>query len=697
MTKIIFNKKLCDKEFAPRIHGSLLSVSEPGGPLGDRWRGFGHSGLSWATASTFAVNTAAATARSGYVETPRGASVAEDGLHTTVLGDDMPEDESAPARTLVELLCQQAERHGDKAAFVFDPDGTAEHSRISYTELDRRARAIAAGLQQQGATGRRVLVVCRPGLDSVAAYFGCLYAGAVAVPVQDRLGRLSLIVPDARAGFALADAATQASIRAQVDGLVRRPLRWLTPEDPGTDPDRWVPPDIGGDTTATIQYTSGSTRAPKGVVLTHANLLANLAAIRDAWGGDERAITVYWLPQHHDMGLIGGILEMVYVGCTTVLMSPAAFITRPMRWLEAMSRYRATGTTAPNFAYQLCLERSTAAERAALDLSQWATAMNGAEPVQASTLRAFSEAFADAGFRSEAFLPVYGLAEATLLVSGGSDATAPVIRRIDRAALGEDRVVEVADAQTDTSGVLELVGCGYPRGGQQIVIADPETRRRRGADQVGEIWVCGPSVAQGYRGKPEDTEQTFGAYLADTGDGPYLRTGDLGFVSAGEVFITGRCKDLIILRGNNYYPNDIEKTVQGSHPGLLSGRGAAFAVEPQPGAGEHLVVVQETHAADAAALAGVLGRIRSAITRHHGIQAHAVMLVEAGSIPTTSSGKIQRQAARERFVDGGFTALAQWRGAPDAGTGASEPVAAARTAAAAQQAVALQYWKARQD
>jgi acyl-CoA synthetase (AMP-forming)/AMP-acid ligase II len=317
--------------------------------------------------------------------------------------------------------------------------------------------------------------------------------------------------------------------------------------------------------------------------------------------------------------------------------------------------------------------------------------------VQASTLRAFSEAFADAGFRSEAFLPVYGLAEATLLVSGGSDATAPVIRRIDRAALGEDRVVEVADAQTDTSGVLELVGCGYPRGGQQIVIADPETRRRRGADQVGEIWVCGPSVAQGYRGKPEDTEQTFGAYLADTGDGPYLRTGDLGFVSAGEVFITGRCKDLIILRGNNYYPNDIEKTVQGSHPGLLSGRGAAFAVEPQPGAGEHLVVVQETHAADAAALAGVLGRIRSAITRHHGIQAHAVMLVEAGSIPTTSSGKIQRQAARERFVDGGFTALAQWRGAPDAGTGASEPVAAARTAAVAQQAVALQYWKARQD
>ncbi|BBY32892.1 fatty-acid--CoA ligase [Mycolicibacter minnesotensis] len=610
----------------------------------------------------------------------------------------MPEDSPATARTLVELLRQQAVRHRDKVAFAFAPDGSEEQSRLTYAELDRSARAVAAGLQQQGAAGRRVLVVCRPGLDSVAAYFGCLYAGAVAVPVQDRLGRLALIAPDARAGFALADSATQDRLRTQADGLTRRPLRWMAPEDPGADPDSWTPPDIGSDTTATVQYTSGSTRAPKGVVLTHGNLMANLAAIHETWGGDDQKVAVCWLPQHHDMGLIGGILQSVYVGGNTVLMSPAGFITRPMRWLEAMSRYRATIATAPNFAYQLCVERSTAAERAALDLSQWSTAMNGAEPVQASTLRAFAEAFADAGFRPEAFLPVYGLAEATLLVSGGSDSAAPVIRHIDRAALGEDRVVEVADADVDASGVLELVGCGYPRGGQQIVFVDPETRRRRDAEQVGEIWVSGPCVAQGYRGKPEDTEQTFGAYLADTGEGPYLRTGDLGFMSAGEVFITGRCKDLIVLRGNNYYPNDIEKTVQGSHPGLLSGRGAAFAVEPQPGGGEHLVVVQEVHAAgDAPALAGLLGRIRAAINRHHGIEAHAVVLVEAGSIPTTSSGKIQRQAARQRFVDGGFTALAQWQGTLGASTGATEPAAAARTAAAAQQAVALQYWKARQD
>ncbi|BBZ24251.1 fatty acyl-AMP ligase [Mycolicibacter hiberniae] len=607
----------------------------------------------------------------------------------------MPQHPPTTAGTLVELLRRQADRYRDKVAFVFDPDGTAEHGALTYAELDRSARAIAVSLQQQGAAGRRVLVVCRPGLDSVAAYFGCLYAGAVAVPVQDRLGRLALIAPDARAGFALADSATRDKLRAKVDGMTKRPPLWLAPDDPGADPDSWEPPDVDGNTTATLQYTSGSTRAPKGVVLTHGNLLANLVAIHEAWDGDDQKIAVCWLPQHHDMGLIGGILQSVFVGGTTVLMSPAGFITRPIRWLEAMSRYRATTATAPNFAYQLCVERSSAQERAALDLSQWSTAMNGAEPVQVATLRAFAEAFAPAGFRPEAFLPVYGLAEATLLVSGGSDAAAPVVRHVDRTALGEDRVVEIT-ADADPRAVA-LVGCGRPRGGQQIVIADPETRRRRGPDEVGEIWISGPCVAQGYRGKPEDTEQTFGAYLADTREGPYLRTGDLGFLRAGEVFVTGRCADLIVFRGNNYYPNDIEKTVQGSHPALLSGRGAAFAAGTGPDADEQLVLIQEVEPAGAAAYAAMLDAIEAAVVRHHAIAPHEVVLVGPGSIPTTSSGKIQRQAARQRYLDGGFAAVAQRRAAPGRRTGPADPAAAARTAAAAQQAVALQYWRARPD
>ena len=608
----------------------------------------------------------------------------------------MPEASGRSAHTLVGLLRQQADRYADKVAFRFAPDGADEQDSLTYTDLDRRARAIAAGLQQHGAAGRRVLVVCRPGLDSVAAYFGCLYAGAVAVPVQDRLARLAVIAPDARAALVVADSATQDKLKATVDGLGKRPLRWLNPESPDADPDSWVPPDVDADTMAMLQYTSGSTRAPKGVVLTHGNLLANLLAIHQAWGGDDRDVAVCWLPQHHDMGLIGGILQSVYVGGATVLMDPAAFITGPMRWLAAMSRFHATMATAPDFAYRLCVERSTPAERAALDLSHWRTAMNGAEPVQASTLREFAEAFAPAGFRPQTFMPVYGLAEATLLVSGGSDSPTPVIRRIDRAALGEDRVVELSHTEAaDKTGAVELVGCGRPRGGQRIVVVDPETRRLREPDQVGELWISGPCVARGYRGKPEDTEQVFGGYLAGTGEGPFLRTGDLGFLRDGEVFITGRCKDLIIIAGNNYYPNDIEKTVQSAHRVLSAGRGAAFSVAPQPGGSEKLVVVQEAQApsGEAADFDGVLKAIRAAVTRHHGVGPHTLVLVAAGSIPTTSSGKIRRQAARQRFLDGGFTPLAAWQAPFGADDDHADPAVAARNAALAQQAVAAQYWK----
>ncbi|RRR40449.1 fatty acyl-AMP ligase [Mycolicibacter terrae] len=593
--------------------------------------------------------------------------------------------------SVVDLLRRQSDRYGDKLAFAFTVDGETEAGRLTYCELDRKARAIAAGLQRRGAAGRRVLVICRPGLDSIAAYFGCLYAGAVAVPVQDQLARLMTIVPDARAGFVLADAETQNRFKAAVDGMVRRPPQWALPDAPLEDADNWAPPDVDGSTTAMMQYTSGSTRAPKGVVLSHANLLHNLGAIEEAWGGDENDLAVSWLPLHHDMGLIGGILGTVYVGCSTVLLSPAGFIARPLRWLETVSRYRATATVAPNFAYNLCVERSTGDERAALDLSCLTTAMNGAEPVHAETLRRFTEAFADAGLRPQALMPVYGLAEASLLVSGGSSGDAPVIRWIDRAALGEDRVV---DADPGADGTVSIVGCGRPRGGQRIVIVDPESRRPRGADQVGEIWVAGPSVATGYRGKPEDTEKTFGGYLAETREGPFLRTGDLGFVHDGELFITGRCKDLIILTGNHYYPADLEASVQSCHPVLLAGRGAAFAVTSESGTDEQLVVVQEVagqriRETDLPHLVAAAG---AALAKHHGIVPQQLVLVDQLTIPTTSSGKIQRSRCREMFLDGELATLFEWT-APAADR---DPKAAAERAALIQQAVAQHYAKNRQ-
>ncbi|CRZ15619.1 fatty acyl-AMP ligase [Mycolicibacterium neworleansense] len=577
----------------------------------------------------------------------------------------MNHDTALAATTLMDLLRQRAETYRDKVAFSFSYDGDdVNRTELTYRDLDHRARAIASTLKQLGAAGERVLVLCRPGLDSIAGFFGCIYAGAVAVPVHERLApRLSSVVPDADARFALATAETQAKIKAAIDELGEgRDLQWVRTDDEHAGAgraDRWVQPDLDPDAIAMVQYTSGSTTTPKGVALSHRNLLHNMESVRQVWHGDDTATSVFWLPSHHDMGLIGAILSMLYVGCTTHLMSPSSFVKRPMRWLEALSRHRATFTAAPNFAYERCVEDSTEEERAALDLSNLATAMNGAEPVQAATLHQFAEAFAPAGFRPEAFCPVYGLAEATLLVSGGSDSALPVVRHIDRTGLQVDRVVDAAPG--DPSAVA-VVGCGQPRGGQRVVIVDPVTHRPCEADEVGEIWIAGPSVGQGYWARPEETEQTFAAVLPDASAGPFLRTGDLGFLRSGELFITGRCKDLVVIRGGNHYPNDIERTVQGCHPALVSGRGATFAITPGLGAVEQLVVVQEVDQQrdPAVDLAGMAAAVRTAVTERYGIEPNSVLLVRHLSIPTTSSGKIQRGQCRRQFLDGEITPVAHW-------------------------------------
>ncbi|QRY54874.1 fatty acyl-AMP ligase [Mycolicibacterium septicum] len=574
--------------------------------------------------------------------------------------------EKPAAATLMDLLRQRAETYRDKVAFSFSYNGDGENlTQLTYRELDARARATASDLQQQGAAGERVLVLCRPGLDSIAGFFGCIYAGAVAIPVHERLApRLSSVVPDAHARFALATAETQSKIHAAIDELAEgRDLRWIRTdrEDDGAGrAGNWAAPDLSADAIAMVQYTSGSTTTPKGVALTHRNLLHNMESIRQVWHGDDTATSVFWLPSHHDMGLIGAILSMLYVGCTTHLMSPSSFVKRPMGWLEAISRHRATFTAAPNFAYDRCVEDSTAQERAALDLSSLATAMNGAEPVQAATLERFADAFAPAGFRPEAFCPVYGLAEATLLVSGGSDSALPVVERIDRVGLQADRVV---DAEPGDPSAVALVGCGRPRGGQQIVIVDPVTHRPCETDEVGEIWIAGPSVGWGYWARPDETEQTFAAVLPDTPAGPFLRTGDLGFLRSGELFITGRCKDLVVIRGGNYYPNDIERTAQDCHPVLVSGRGAVFAFTPGLGAVEQLVVVQEVHRDrdPAVDLSDVAVAIRTAVTDRYGLEPNSVLLVQHLSIPTTSSGKIQRGQCRRQFLDGEIATVASSR------------------------------------
>ncbi|MBS9536149.1 fatty acyl-AMP ligase [Mycobacterium sp. M1] len=578
--------------------------------------------------------------------------------------------------TLVDLLRQQSERHRDTPAFIFCPEGDEEQSRITYRELDERARGIAAGLQRRGATGERVLVLCRPGVDSVAGLFGCFYAGAVAVPVDEHwpIRRVETVVPEVQARFALGTAKTQSKMKAAVGELSDGPnLEWFAMDETDDDGATWVPPEIDEHTVAMIQYTSGSTDKPKGCVLTHRNYANNLEIIRQAWDPkfDDPVFSspvsgVSWLPQYHDMGFVGGILGTLYGGRTTVLMSPSAFLMRPIRWLQAMSRYHAVIGAAPNFAYEAAVKRSTAEQRAALDLSNWEIAVVGAEPIRAKTLEAFAEAFAPAGFRPEAFRPAYGLAEATLGVSGVSNSAVPVVRHIDRAALKEDAVVEVP---AGTDGTLRLVGCGSRQGGQEVLIVDPETGRQRGDDQVGEIWIAGPSVAQGYWGRPAQTEHAFNAHLADTGAGPYLRSGDLGFFRGGELYVTGRCKDLMLIDGYRHYPNDIEMTVADCHPALLPGRGAAFLLPTERSAPEHLVVVQEVHHHDAAGvdLDALITEIREAIRAQHGVDAQTVLLIKPMRIPTTTSGKIQRGACRDQYVAGELAALAQWQAAPPDG------------------------------
>ncbi|HEY9282293.1 MAG TPA: fatty acyl-AMP ligase, partial [Pyrinomonadaceae bacterium] len=578
------------------------------------------------------------------------------------------------ARDLVSLLRQRGERQAERLAYTFLTDGETAEESLTYGELDERARAVGAMLQGRGLGGERVLLLYPPGLEYVTAFWGCLYAGAVAVPVypprqNQSLRRLEAVAADAQAKAALT-AAQYLSRKDSADGdsPVLSRLSWLTAAGGGSAGE-WRPPVISADTPAFLQYTSGSTAEPKGVMLSHGNLLHNERMIREAFRQTEQSVIVGWLPLYHDMGLIGNVLQAAYVGARCVLMSPVSFLQDPARWLAAITRYKATTSGGPNFAYDLCARKIPAARRESLDLSSWAVAFNGAEPIRHDTLERFAAAFAPCGFRREAFFPCYGLAEATLFVAGDFKAGPPVVRAVEPQALELGRV---ADAPHDDASAVKLVGSGRAADGQRVLVVNPETLRPCAAEEVGEIWVSGPSVARGYWNRPEESEHTFGAYLADGGGGPYLRTGDLGFLEDGELFVTGRLKDLIIVRGRNYYPQDIERTVEESHGGLRPGCGAAFSVELD--GEERLVVVQETERHPKADPAEMIGAIRQAVADAHEVQVYAVALVRLGAVPKTSSGKLRRGECRAKFLSGQLGAVSEWRaGAARTGDAASAP------------------------
>ncbi len=586
------------------------------------------------------------------------------------------------AESFVDLLRWRGLNQSAKKAYIFLANGEAETDHFTFGELDRRARAIAASLQAQHAHGARVLLLFPSGLDYVAAICGCFYAGAIAVPVavpqlSQSLQRIAAVSRDAQASFALTTAQILESVPPLIQNLPElQRLTWRAADDPKSIETEWRQPDVTGDTVALLQYTSGSTGTPKGVIITHGNLVQQSYQLSRIFAYEPKTSCVTWLPMHHNTGLIGVVLQVIYGGFPLAFMPPLAFLERPARWLEAITRYHATVSAGPNFAYDVCVSAVPPEVRERLDLKTWDTAINGAEPIRVKTIDRFVEAFGPCGFRREAFFPCYGLTESTLIVSGGPKLSKVVTKNLQTAALENNLIVETPAAN---GGGKEMVGSGQVMASDRVVIVNPTTLSECAPAEVGEIWARGPSVARGYWERLAETEETFAGFIATTGEGPFLRTGDLGYLDNRQLFVTGRLKDLIIIRGRNHYPQDIELTMGLCHPALHPGFGAAFSVEQNDE--EHLVVVQELKDAGATA-PEVIEAIRQAIAKAHGIQVHAVVLIRENSIPKTLSGKIQRSATRDAFLNNGLAVLAQWQidAVPIQGGSAAEPAHSTRSA-----------------
>ncbi|HEX8051916.1 MAG TPA: fatty acyl-AMP ligase, partial [Thermoleophilaceae bacterium] len=554
--------------------------------------------------------------------------------------------------SLAEVLRNRAESTPDDTAFIFlEEDGSEQPA--TYGELHSEARKVAAVIDAQNSSpGGPVLLLFAPGLDYVAALFGCFYAGAPAVPafppdpfrISRTLPRLLAILEDSAADLVLTTEPLRESLEEWLrsGGSSSRVVATDVPHGGAENPAAGDPP---SDALAMLQYTSGSTRSPSGVMLAHEQLLSNAARMQVAFEFSERDVATIWLPPYHDMGLIGGIIQSVYSGMRCVLMSPLTFLKRPITWLSALSRHRATVSGAPNFAYDLCVRRTKPEEREGLDLSNLELTFSGSEPVSAATLTEFSRTFAPYGFRHEAFLPAYGLAEATLMVSGTARLAGPRLFTADRDQLERGCVVESASGGDDAR---VLVSCGAPPIDHTVAIVDPSSLQKCPEGRVGEIWFSGPNVARGYWRKPEETRETFHATTSDTGEGPFLRTGDLGFLLDGQVFVSGRLKDVIVVNGRNYHPVDIEKGCEAAVPGVRRGCGAVFAME-SPDGREGIGVVYEVGAGNGDH-AETLDAVRRAISMETSMKPEAVALVAPRTIPKTSSGKIQRYLCRERLL-----------------------------------------------
>ncbi|MBE9223258.1 SDR family NAD(P)-dependent oxidoreductase, partial [Cyanobacterium stanieri LEGE 03274] len=566
----------------------------------------------------------------------------------------------------VSLLQERAISHPDQLIFTFLGDGENESDYLTYHQLDQQARAIAHKLQSEKAKGERALLLYQPGLEFITAFFGCLYAGVIATPAYPPRAnrsytRLSAIIKDAGALFALTTQALKEKIEQKL--TKNNHITCLTTDNiPSSVAQDWQPESISPSETAFLQYTSGSTGTPKGVIVSHGNLIHNSQLIKDYFHNDEHCVGSFWLPPYHDMGLIGGILQPIYSCFHTITLPPVTFLQRPIRWLKAISKYKVTTAGGPNFAYEMCVNSVTPKQKKDLDLSHWKLAFSGAEPVRAETIAKFSQYFADCGFQQKSFYPCYGMAETTLIVSGANPYQSPTIKNISATKLQQNEIVFNPENTTD---IQKVVSSGNISPQLEVAIVNPDTLLECPDNSVGEIWVKGESVTQGYWLKKDLTKNTFHAETKDGKKKDFLRTGDLGFIGDGELFVTGRLKDLIIIRGRNHYPQDIEESVGHIHPAINPESGAAFTIETEND--EQLVVVFEVKRTFLQKLKQndilqeeIFDAIRQAIAENHELQVYSIVLIRTGSIPKTSSGKIARYASKKEFLDGNLPVVAQW-------------------------------------
>ena len=567
---------------------------------------------------------------------------------------------------LLSILDQRASQNPEKLAYIFLKDRENQEQTITYQQLSQISKRIATRLQSLIPPGARALLLYPQGLDFITAFLGCLSAGIIAVPAyppkrNQKISRLIGIIENSQPQIILTTSSLLENIQLKIkDFLELSVTQFLATDNLNNDEDfEFYLPEISGDTLAFLQYTSGSTGSPKGVMISHDNIAHNSVYIQKAFQLTEKSVSVTWLPSFHDMGLIDGIIQPLYTGFLGVVMSPESFLKNPIVWLQAITKYRATHSGGPNLGYELCVRRITPEQQKTLDLSSWVSAYNGAEPIRRKTLDNFSDKFRSSGFKSQYFYPCYGMAEATLMISGGNIKDEPVYLNVQSEFLKDNQIVE---AEKDSKNYQELVGCGHVWQDMEVKIVDPESCLECGENQVGEIWVSGSSIAQGYWQEEEKTIATFQAKLANTTDERnFLRTGDRGFLRAGELFITGRIKDVIIIWGRNHYPQDIEYSIQESHQALRLDCGAAFTIEIENQ--EKLVIVQEVERTYLAQLNvnEVFSAIREAVALHHALQVYAIALIKPASILKTSSGKIQRHACCHAFLTETLAIVGQWR------------------------------------